>query len=58
MEALYQELALILEDHVPPQDTTLPTAGKTPTMSMYEADLATAEDGGRGYVCIDYTKPD
>ena len=52
-EVIYQEAALILEDHVPPQDTTLPTAGKTPTTSMYEVDLATNVDGGRGDVCTD-----
>ena len=53
-EALLREAALVLEDQVPPQDTTLPTAaGKTPTTSLYEAALTTAVDGGSGDVCID-----
>ena len=33
--------------------TTLPTAVKTPTTSMYEGDLATAVDGDRGDLYID-----
>ena len=54
MEALYQKAALILEDHVPPQETTLPTAGKTSSTSTYKADLSTAVDGGRVDLYIDY----
>ena len=47
LDSPFREAAVILEDHIPPQDTTLPTAaGKTPTMSVCEADQATAVDGG------------
>ena len=51
MEALFWEAALVLEDLIPPQDNTLPTAaGKTPTTSVCEAVLVTAVDGGSGDV--------
>ena len=58
MEALFREVALVLEDHIPPKVTTLPTAtGKTPTTSVCEVDLATTVDGGSGDVHWQYAQP-
>ena len=47
-EALFDEVALILEDDVPPPPTTLPEASKTPPTNVQEVDLATAVDGSKG----------
>ena len=42
------------EDHVPPvNSSTLPSAGKTPTTTQREAELAAAVDGGNRVLCTD-----
>ena len=51
--ALFDEAALLLgdeRDERSPSQSTLPVAGKTPTIS--ETDLASVVDGGRGDLCI------
>ena len=50
-----REAARVLdEDHVPPvNSSTLPSAGKTPTTTQREAELAAAVDGGNRVLCTD-----
>ena len=54
---LLEEAARLLDmdtDHVPPVDTpTLPNAGKTPTTTHREAELAAVVDGGNRALCTD-----
>ena len=49
--ANFEEAARVLEDDYvsPVNKSTLPSAGKTPTITVLEAEVATAVDGEKGF---------